>query len=147
MHVVFYKKNFYKKMSLKKPKTFCRQKLSESSCARKKTVDTDIRLRYRIGDRKIMQRIRIMSGPATRSTRIRKWSKFRQFRWTYSKVTPKRNNQDAYILSMSQGFQIDSNCRTNSPIYQFLQFIWHIQVTARSTHPDKTTVFPFKAVQ
>ena len=43
-------------------KAFYRQKIPESSCARKETVDTDVLVTSRNGDRKIMQSI-ITSGP------------------------------------------------------------------------------------
>ena len=43
-------------------KEFYRQRIPESSCARKKTVDVDILVTSRNGDRKIMQSIRISSG-------------------------------------------------------------------------------------
>ena len=43
-----------------------RQRIAESSCARKETVDIDILVTSRNGDRKIMQSIRIMSRPTSR---------------------------------------------------------------------------------
>ena len=43
----------------------------------KKTVDTGILTTSTNGDRKIMQSIRIMGGPATR---MRKWNHFSKFR-------------------------------------------------------------------
>ena len=42
-------------------KAFHRQRISESSCVRKETVDIDILVTSRNGDRKIMQSIRITS--------------------------------------------------------------------------------------
>ena len=58
-------------------KAFYRQRISESSCARKETVDIGILLTSRNGDRKNMQSIRITN----RSTlRIRKRNQFSQFR-------------------------------------------------------------------
>ena len=47
-------------------KAFYRQRIPESSCARKKTVDIDILVTSRNGDRKIMQTIKIMSRPPSR---------------------------------------------------------------------------------
>ena len=47
-------------------KTFYRQRIPESSCARKETVDIDILVTSRNGDRKIMQSIRITSRPTSR---------------------------------------------------------------------------------
>ena len=44
---------------------FYRQRIPESSCARKETVDIDILVTTRNGDRKIMQSIRITSRPTS----------------------------------------------------------------------------------
>ena len=57
-------------------KAFYRQKVPESSCARKQTVDIDILVTSRNGDRKIIQSIRIMCRP---SLRKRKWDQLSQF--------------------------------------------------------------------
>ena len=59
-----------------KRKAFYRQRIPEFSCVRKETVDIDILVTSRNGDRKIMQSIRIMSRP---SLRKRKWNQFSQF--------------------------------------------------------------------
>ena len=45
-------------------KAFDRQRIAESSCARKETGDIDILVISRNGDRKIIQSIRITSGPS-----------------------------------------------------------------------------------
>ena len=58
-------------------KAFVRQRIPEPSCARKETVDIDILVTSRNGDRKIMQSIRITSRPPSR---IRKWNQLSQFR-------------------------------------------------------------------
>ena len=58
-------------------KAFYRQRIPESSSARKVTVDIDVLVTIRNGDRKIMQSIRIMSRPPSR---IRKWNHLSQFR-------------------------------------------------------------------
>ena len=58
-------------------KAFNRQRIPESSCARKETVDIDILVTSRNGDRKIMQSIRITSRPPSR---ISNWNQFSQFR-------------------------------------------------------------------
>ena len=50
--------------------------IPESSCARTETVDIDILVTSRNGDRKIMQSIRIISTPPSRK---RKWNLFSQF--------------------------------------------------------------------
>ena len=47
-------------------KAFCRQRIPESSCAKKEIVDIDILVTSRNGHRKIMQSIRIMSRPPSR---------------------------------------------------------------------------------
>ena len=44
-------------------KAFYRQRIPEPSCGRKETVDIDILVMFRNGDRKIMQFIRITSRP------------------------------------------------------------------------------------
>ena len=66
-------------------KAFYRQRIPEPSCARKETVNIDILVTSRNGDRKIMQSIRITSRPPSR---IRKWNQFSQFRLTSIKVIP-----------------------------------------------------------
>ena len=58
-------------------KAFYRRRIPEISCARKETVDIDILLTSRNGERKIMQSIRKTTKP---STSIRKWSQVSQFR-------------------------------------------------------------------
>ena len=54
-----------------------RERIPESSCARKETVDIDILVTCRNGDRKIRQSIKITSRPASR---IRKWNQLSQVR-------------------------------------------------------------------
>ena len=56
-------------------KAFYRQRISESSCARKETVDIDILVTSRNDDKK-MQSIRITSRPPSRK---RKWNQSSQF--------------------------------------------------------------------
>ena len=48
-----------------KRKAFYRQIIPESSCVREETVDIDILVTSRNGDRKIMQSIRITSRPTS----------------------------------------------------------------------------------
>ena len=55
---------------------FYRQRIPEPSCVRKETVDIDILVTSRNGDRKIMQSIRITSRPPSRK---RKWNQLSQF--------------------------------------------------------------------
>ena len=45
-------------------KAFYRQRIPESSCARKETVDIDTLVTSKKGDRKVLQSIRIASRPA-----------------------------------------------------------------------------------
>ena len=59
-----------------KRKAFYRQVIPEFTRARKETVDIDILVTSRNGDRKIMQSIRITSRP---SSRKRKWNQLSQF--------------------------------------------------------------------
>ena len=58
-------------------KTFYMQKIPESSCRRKESVDIDNFVTSRNGDRKIIQSIRKTSRPILR---IRKWNQVSQFR-------------------------------------------------------------------
>ena len=51
-------------------KAFYRQRIPDCSCASEETVDIDIFVASRNGDRKIMQSIRIISRPPLRK---RKW--------------------------------------------------------------------------
>ena len=57
-------------------KAFNRQITPEPSCARKQTVDIDILVASRNGDRKIMKSIRITSRPTLRR---KKWNQLNQF--------------------------------------------------------------------
>ena len=57
-------------------KAFYRPRIPESSCKRKETVDIDILVASRNGDRKIMQSVRITSRNTSRK---RKWNKLSQF--------------------------------------------------------------------
>ena len=57
-------------------KAFYRQTIPEFSRARKETVDIDILVTSRNGDRNIMQSIRITSTPPSRK---KKWNQLSQF--------------------------------------------------------------------
>ena len=57
-------------------KAFYRQRIPEFRHARKETVDIDILVTCRDGDRKIVQFIRITSRPLSRK---RKWNQLSQF--------------------------------------------------------------------
>ena len=81
-------------------KAFYRQRITWPSCARRATVDIDIRVTSRNGDREIMQSIRITSKPPSRK---RNWNQLIQFKilpiQNHSKpsVTEKRGNKDKYL--------------------------------------------------
>ena len=66
-------------------KAFYRQRIPESSCAKKEAVYIDILVTSRNGDRKNMQSIRITSRPLSR---IRKCNQLSQFRLTSTRVIP-----------------------------------------------------------
>ena len=57
-------------------KTFYRQRIPEFSWVRKETVDIEILVASRNGDRNIMQSIRITRRPPSRK---RKWNQLSQF--------------------------------------------------------------------
>ena len=57
-------------------KAFYRQRIPEFSCARKETVDIDILVTSRNGDRKMMQSIKIMSRPPSRKRKCNQLSQF-----------------------------------------------------------------------
>ena len=57
-------------------KAFYRQRIQEFSCARKETVEIEILVTSRNGDRKIMQSVRTTSRPPSRK---RKWNQLSQF--------------------------------------------------------------------
>ena len=57
-------------------KAFYRQRIPESSCARKETVDIDILVTSRNGYRKIMQSIRLTSRPPSRKRKCNQLSQF-----------------------------------------------------------------------
>ena len=57
-------------------KAFYRQRIPESSYARKETVDIDILVTSMNDDRKIMQSIRITNRPLSRK---KKWNQLSQF--------------------------------------------------------------------
>ena len=57
-------------------KAFYRQRIPGSNCARKETVDIDILVTSRNGDRKIMQSIRITSRTPSRKRKQNQLSHF-----------------------------------------------------------------------
>ena len=57
-------------------KAFYKQRIPESSCVKKETVDIDILVTSRNGDRKIMQFIGITSRPPTRKRKFNQLSLF-----------------------------------------------------------------------
>ena len=57
-------------------KTFYKQIIPESTCARKETANTDILVTSRNGDRKIRQSIRIKSRPILRKGKLNQLIQF-----------------------------------------------------------------------
>ena len=57
-------------------KAFYRQRIPEFSCARKETVDIDILVTSRNGDRKIIPSIRITRRPNSRKRKLSQLSQF-----------------------------------------------------------------------
>ena len=72
------KQNFWRKFQAiqitEQRKTFYRQRIPESNCVRKETVDIDILVTFRNGGRKIMQSIRITSRPPSRKSMWNSWA-------------------------------------------------------------------------
>ena len=66
-------------------KALHRQRIPESSCAKKENVDIDILVTSRNGDRKIIQSIRIRSRPHSRKG---KWNQLSQSLRTSTEVIP-----------------------------------------------------------
>ena len=58
-------------------KAFYRQRIPEPSCVRKETIDIDILVTSRNGDKKLMQSITITGRPPSRK---RKWNQLSHFR-------------------------------------------------------------------
>ena len=85
-------------------KAFYSQRITESSCVRKETVDIEILVTSRNSDRKIMQSIRMSQFPS----RIRKCNQLNQFRWTSTQVLPIKKTYAGYISTMSQEFKRSS---------------------------------------
>ena len=98
-------------MMIVQRKAFFRQRIPGSSCTSKETVDIDILVKPRNGNRKIMQSIRITSRSPSK---IRKWNQFSQFRWTFTKVIPIEKTKVGYILTVTQGFKRGSKWSTKS---------------------------------
>ena len=124
-------------------KAFYRQRIPESSCARKETVDIGILVTSRNGDRKIMQSIRRMSRP---SSRKRKWNQLIQFKRTSTKVIP-RLALATFFAKMNYVFTHDKDksnmiwCFQKLTSLQFiLQGVWVIRPPALGTHKTLTSL-------
>ena len=83
-------------------KVFYRQRIPQYSYARKETVDIDILVTSRNGDRKIIKTM------CRDHSRIKKWNQLSQFRQTTTKVTPTEKTLAGYISRMSQELKRDS---------------------------------------
>ena len=66
-------------------KAFYRQRIPRPGCVKKETVDIDILVKSRNGDRKIMYSISITSRPPSKK---RKWDQLNQFCRTSTKIIP-----------------------------------------------------------
>ena len=111
-------------------KAFYRQ---NSSCARKETVDIDILVTSRKGDRKIMQYIRI---PDRLPLRIGEWNQFNKFWRIFTKVIPIKTTSAGFISTMSRCLKRSSKWRSC-----ILVSVAYPTTPCRSTNPDITTVF------
>ena len=89
-----------------KRKEFYRQRIPEFSCVRKETVDIDIFVTSRNGDRKIMQSVRITSRPPTGK---RKWNHLSQFWRTSTKKYPKKRLKLASFWKWAKGLREATN--------------------------------------
>ena len=83
--------------------TFYRQRIPESSCARKETVDIGILVTCRNGDRKIMQSVRITSTRPDMTTVFHTWSYVRviEIQSNLRRKKLHRTNQGLYYLGSS----------------------------------------------
>ena len=96
-------------------KAFYRQRIPESSCAKKETVDIDILVTSSNGDRKIMQSIRITSRSLSR---IRKWNQLKPIQMNiYQSNT---YGKDLGWLLFVDEPRIQQRQQGNSPVYPFL---------------------------
>ena len=89
---------------------------------RKETVDIDLLVTSRNGDREIVDTVRKTSGSPTR---IRKCNQFSQFRRTPTKLMPIGKTE---VVPEKQQVQRQQSC-----IYPFLQLIQHIKEGTRCT--------------
>ena len=97
-------------------KAFYRQRIPGSSYARKETVDIDILVTSRNGDRKILQSIWITSRPTLRK---RKWNQLSQ---SSTKVISIEKTWAGYISTMSQRFK--RSCKNIAKTCCF-EYFWH----------------------
>ena len=77
-------------LKAKKRKTLYRRRIPIFSSSSKETVDTDILITSRNGDRKVVWPIRITSGPSTRTSKRNQSS---QLIWTLTKVKLKEKTR------------------------------------------------------
>ena len=83
-------------------KSFCRQRILESSCARKETVDIDMSKTSTNGERKILQPVNLKEWTCQENKEV---EQFNQFRITSTKVIPTEKLWAGYISTISQGFK------------------------------------------
>ena len=124
-------------------KAFYRQKISEFSHARKETVDNDILVTSRNGDRKIMQFIRITSRP---SSTKRKWNQLSQLWRTSTKVTPIEKLKLATFRRWAKGSrEAASEAPTNNPAYVFVACLT-IPNSNWGRQPRRVNSIPYMAI-
>ena len=130
---------------------FYRQRIPESSCARKEIVDIDILVTSRNGARKIMQSIRITCGPPST---IRKLNQLSQFRLIFSSVKKKlifflKNRSIQFFINSTSVIRmvkrnhlsfssIEINKPLPDPVVDQIQAQDPILVAARVQMPDHT---------
>ena len=108
-------------------KAFYRQRTPEFRCMRKETVDIDIFIISKNGDRKIICSIRITSRPPSR---IRKWHQLSLFRWTSSKIIPIEKTYASYISKMTRGFKRGSKWKDQH--YYISVFVAYVTIPSSS---------------
>ena len=86
-------------------------------CEERLWADIGILVTSKNDDEKTMQSIRLTSRPYSR---MRKWNKLSEFRWTSTKIKSIEKTKAGYVSKISQGFKRGSKWRTNSPTYPLL---------------------------
>ena len=109
-------------------KAFCRQRIPESSCARKETVEIDILVTSRNGDGKIMQSIRVTNRHPLRKG---KWNQLSQFLRISAILIPIVGRLTWLTCSWSTGFR---------ERYLLLKYYIHTEVHIHKAWKNKYVV-------